>query len=122
MAFEYAYYLSILRQMLPNLHFSEARAAGGGAKSPLWNQIKADVLGVPYLRLQRAELGTWGSALVAGKAVGLFSDLAETAYHHANVEGQPFQVEPEIQAAYAPLVEQYIHLQTILANQVASIK
>ena len=119
MAFEYAYYLSILRQMLPDLHFSEARAAGGGAKSSLWNQIKADVLGVPYLRLQRAELGTWGSALVAGKAVGLFSDLAEAAYQHASVETQSFQVEPEIQAVYAPLVDEYIRLQTILADQVA---
>ena len=121
MAFEYAYYLDILRQMLPDLQFSEARAAGGGAKSPLWNQIKANVLGVPYLRLQRVELGTWGSALIAGKAVDLFSDLAEAAYRHASVEPEPFQVEPEIQAAYAPLVDQYIRLQSILAGTFANV-
>ena len=46
----------------------EIIASGGASKSPLWNQIKADVLGVPYLRLARAEFGTWGAAMIAGKA------------------------------------------------------
>ena len=115
-AFEYAYYLRILRQLLPDQQFSQARAAGGGSKSPLWNQIKANVLDIPYLRLQRAELGTWGSAMIAGKSVGLFSDLAETAYQYASVEAELFQVEPAIHAVYAPLVDQYIRLQRILVN------
>jgi xylulokinase len=101
---------------LPDLQFSQVRGAGGGSKSPLWNQIKANVLAVPYLRLQRAELGTWGSAMIAGKAVGLFSDLAETAYQHASVEAKPFQVEPAIHTVYAPLVDRYIRLQNMLVN------
>jgi xylulokinase len=115
-AFEYAYYLRILRQLLPGQQFSQARAAGGGSKSPLWNQIKANVLDIAYLRLQRAELGTWGSAMIAGKSVGLFSDLAETAYLHASVEAEPFQVEPAMHAVYAPLIDQYIQLQSILVT------
>ena len=45
-AFEYAYYLKILRDLLPGMHFVEARVVGGGARSVAWNQIKADVLGV----------------------------------------------------------------------------
>ena len=92
-AFEYAYYLKILRGLLPELRLVEARAVGGGARSPAWNQIKADVLGVPYQRLSRGEFGTWGSALIAGKAVGLFDDLAETAARTAQPEGEP--VRPE---------------------------
>jgi xylulokinase len=119
-AFEYAYYLHILRQLLPDQQFSQARAAGGGAKSPLWNQIKANVLYIPYQRLQRAELGTWGSAMIAGKAVGLFSDLAETAYQHASVEAESFQVDPAIHAAYLPLVDQYVRWQAILVNTFAN--
>ena len=50
-AFEYAYYLMILNELLPDLTFTEARVMGGGAKSPIWNQIKADVLNVPYMNL-----------------------------------------------------------------------
>ena len=66
----------------------EARAVGGGARSAVWNQIKADVLGVPYQRLSRVEFGTWGSAMIAGKAVGLFDDLAETASRTTLPEGE----------------------------------
>jgi xylulokinase len=81
-AFEYAYYLGILVEQLPELHLLETRAVGGGARSQAWNQVKADVLNVPYRRLSRSEFGTWGSALVAGKAVGLFDDLAAGRRDH----------------------------------------
>ena len=78
-AFEYAYYLEILRDQIPALKIFEARVVGGGARSSIWNQIKADVLGVPYQRLARSEFGTWGSALIAGRAAGLFDDLGAKA-------------------------------------------
>jgi xylulokinase len=52
---------------------------GGGARSGGWNAIKASVLGVPYVRLDRGEFSCWGAALVAGRSVGIFADLAEAA-------------------------------------------
>ena len=78
-AYEYAWYLRILRGLAPELDLVEARVIGGGARSEAWNQIKADVLSVPYQKLVRKECGAWGSALVAGKACGLITDLAEAA-------------------------------------------
>ena len=109
-AFEYAYYLSILRELLPDLELVEARAVGGGARSPVWNQIKADVLGVPYQRLQRSEFGTWGSALIAGKAVGLFDDLAAKAAETTPPDGEPVLARSPQRACHVRhrLVEQYI--------------
>ncbi len=115
-AFEYAYYLSILRELIPNLSLVEARAVGGGASSGVWNQIKADVLGVPYQRLQRAEFGTWGSAMIAGKAVGVFDDLAEVAAVHAKPAGESFKPRPEHQAVYEQLVQKYVNLQAKLRD------
>ena len=115
-AFEYAYYLSILHQYIPDLALSEARVIGGGARSALWNQIKADVLGVPFQRLHRSEFGTWGSAMIAGKAVGLFGDLAETATVHAQPEGEPFYPDEARHAQYAPLVKRYIEMQAELRD------
>jgi xylulokinase len=115
-AFEYAYYLSILRDLIPGLSLLEARAVGGGANSDVWNQIKADVLNVPYQRLQRKELGTWGSAMIAGKAVGVYDDLGAVAAAHARPDNQPFRPRPENQAVYQRLSEKYIKLQRALED------
>jgi xylulokinase len=113
-AYEYAYYLGILQEQIPNLDLIEARVIGGGARNPLWNQIKADVLGVPYQRLQRAEFATWGCALIAGYAVGLYNDLAQAAEAAVATYGGPFKPDPEAHATYIPLAERYIRwLQTL---------
>ena len=113
-AFEYAYYLRILRDLLPDLKLFQARVAGGGARSPVWNQIKADVLGVPYQPLMRGELGTWGSALIAGQAVGLFANVAETAYEAAGADGALVQPQPEAAEVYETLADKYIAWQRTL--------
>lgn len=115
-AYEYAYYLNILKDLIPNLNLTEARAIGGGAQSGVWNQIKADVLGVPFARLDRLEFGTWGSAMIAGKAAGIFDDLAQVAYEHAQLAGSPVQPNKDTHEQYKKYVARYIHLQEILAD------
>ena len=77
-AFEYAYYLKILKELLPELELVEARVVGGGARSGVWNQIKADILNVPYQRLKGNEFGAWGAAMIAGKAAGLITRSGST--------------------------------------------
>jgi xylulokinase len=113
-AYEYAYYLRILRELLPRLELVQARAVGGGARSPAWNQIKADVLGVPYQRLQGSEFGTWGAAMIAGKAAGVIGDLAAHAEAAAVEAGAPALPDPARHALYQPLVEKYIQMQGML--------
>ncbi len=46
----------------------ELRAIGGGAKSRLWNQLKADVLGKAITPLDIAEAGCMGAAILACSA------------------------------------------------------
>ncbi len=113
-AYEYAYYLRILLELLPSLNLTVARAAGGGARSPIWNQIKADVLGVAYQRLHGNEFGTWGAAMIAGKAAGVIDDLAGHAAATARTEGAPLQPDPGRHTAYQPLVERYIRMEDML--------
>lgn len=113
-AYEYAYYLNILRELMPKLELVEARVVGGGARSAAWNQIKADVLAVPYQRLAGSEFGTWGAAMIAGKAAGLISDLADHAQRCALPDGNPFRTSGETHALYKPIVERYIQLQRTL--------
>ncbi len=55
--------------------------AGGGARSPLWQQIVADVFGLPVRRLRVIEQSALGAALLAGAGVGLFEPAtAATAW------------------------------------------
>jgi xylulokinase len=108
-AYEYAYYLGIERALLPEAQFVEARVIGGGARSRLWNQIKSDVLGLPYVRLNREEFPVLGSAIVAGYAVGVFDDLKATARRFVETTDR---IEPrsERHRFYRSYVEQYIAL------------
>ncbi len=113
-AFEYAYYLRILKELLPGIKLVEARVVGGGARSAVWNQIKADVLDVPYQRLRGNEFGTWGAAMIAGKAAGVISDLGGHAEQTAVLMGAaciPSKANHEI---YLPLIEKHILLERTL--------
>lgn len=107
-AYEYAFYMRAVRDIAPGYDPRHAINIAGGARSPLLRQIKADVLGIDYHSLAREEFGTLGSAIVAGHAVGLFDDLAETARRFAGSAVAQTRTRPEITRAYAPYVETYI--------------
>ena len=85
-AYDYAQALGVIRDYLPNQEFKEVRVIGGGAVSDMWNQIKSDVLGIPYARLKRANTAATGVAILAGCATGVYSDMAETAGKFAATE------------------------------------
>ena len=59
------------------MHLSCVRALGGGAKSPLWAQIKADVLGLPVSVGCCEEPVALGAAILSAVDAGLFSSAAE---------------------------------------------
>ncbi len=49
----------------------EIRVTGGGAKSPVWRQIMADIFGVPVVAMREDEGAALGGALQAAWCVGL---------------------------------------------------
>lgn len=71
----------------------EVRIVGGGGNSPLWNQIKADVLGRPVRRVRTEHATAVGAAMLAAVAAGEFADLTEAA--KACVEVDPGLIEPD---------------------------
>lgn len=63
------------------IHFQMLHATGGGARSAVWTQMKADILNVPFTTLKTANTGTVGSAMLTGIAVGCFQDLEDAVTH-----------------------------------------
>jgi xylulokinase len=112
--FEYASYLAILEALVPGLDRVEARVVGGGARSPVWNQIKADILALPYRPLARADIATWGVALVAGHAVGLVPGLADAAARASATLTEAIAPRPDASAAYRPIIQRYAQWQRSL--------
>jgi len=53
----------------------ELRVDGGASQNSLLMQIQADLLGIPVVRPSQTESTALGAALLAGRAVGLCSDL-----------------------------------------------
>ena len=54
---------------------TEIRTMGGGAMSPLWCQIKADMTGKTFVTLKNDETACLGSAILAGTATGVFESV-----------------------------------------------
>jgi xylulokinase len=69
--------LSIDAMEASGIAVRELRAFGGGAKSPLWLQTKADVYGKPVVAMDVSEAPALGVALLAGVATGVFSSVEE---------------------------------------------
>lgn len=54
----------------------QVRVSGGGARSPIWRQIIADVLGAPLVTTNSTEGAAYGAALLAAVGAGIFPDVA----------------------------------------------
>lgn len=53
----------------------QVRVSGGGARSPLWRQILADVLNTELITVNTTEGAAFGAALLAGVGTGFWSSV-----------------------------------------------
>lgn len=58
---------------------SQFSSIGGGAKSELWAQIKADITGKSIQILDMSDMAPIGAALLAGTGAGIFEDLRQAS-------------------------------------------
>ena len=108
-ALEYAIYRQALLRLRLKLRSAEMRVTGGGEKSALWNQMKADVLGVPVVQVNRTEGAPLGGALLAGYGAGLVKDLPAAAQTWIG-KGAIYQPNPRLAGYYQERLDRYQHL------------
>ncbi len=84
----------------------QVRVSGGGAKSLLWRQILADVLGVELVTVNTTEGGAYGAALLAGVGAGAWPDVETACAGMIKISGT---VTPDASRAevYGRMYEQY---------------
>jgi xylulokinase len=75
LTFELRVNLDLLRAA--GVPIAELHAVGGGARSPLWLQLKADICDIPLRVPQVTEAACLGAALLGGVAAGEYADLEE---------------------------------------------
>ena len=65
--------LDVLRGM--GIAPAEMRACGGGARSPFWRQMMADVFALPVRTVKNTEGPALGAAILGGVAAGMYADI-----------------------------------------------
>jgi L-xylulokinase len=92
-------------------HFaiSEARLTGGGARSPIWSQTFANVLGLPVGIPAGEEAGALGAAICAGVAGDAFPSVAEGADRTVRLK-RTFEPDPRRRDRLAETYETYLQL------------
>lgn len=84
-------------------------AGGGGAKSRLWTQIQADVLGRPIHLPRDKETMALGAAIWAGLGAGVFKSYQDAISRMVHIE-RAVAPQAERRDAYEPLYRQYVDL------------
>lgn len=97
---------------------SEFVATGGGAKSDRWLQIKADILGVPFVRPNITEGSILGAAILAGMATGVFSSAEEGVAKFVKRD-KVFEPNPHRHRLYQEKLEEYHELFPLLREFLA---
>ena len=85
---------------------------GGGAKSPLWRQILSDALGIKLVTMKNTD-SSFGSAMLAGVATGVFKDFNE-ALKICNEEVYVTYPDAENTLKYDELFKKYKAVQKAL--------
>lgn len=93
------------------------RITGGGARSPWWTQLKADMTNKPIEVVEHPEPGTLGAALLAGLAIGVFDDMEAISKRYSGTE-TIYEPDAGRAALHQERLEGYRQLMALLLKHV----
>jgi xylulokinase len=108
--------LEILQSMTVASH--QIRVSGGGARSPLWRQILADVFGCDLATVTVTEGAAYGAALLAGVGAGVFASVEEACDRTIGILDRTVPV-PDHVALYERMYARYRGLYPALRGVMA---
>ncbi|MCL4863509.1 MAG: xylulokinase, partial [Caldilineaceae bacterium] len=99
---------------------SQVRISGGGARSPLWRQILADLLNSELVTVNTTEGAAYGAALLAGVGAGVWPDVDAACARAIRVTGNT-QPNPSSAERYEAIYAQYRALYPTLKETFANL-
>ncbi len=84
---------------------TELRVSGGSAHLSTWNRVKADVLGLPVMRVP-GDAASSGVALLAGLGVGVYADADDAVARACRTESV-IEPDADAHARYDEVYERY---------------
>ena len=84
----------------------QVHVSGGGARSPLWRQILADVFDAELVTVNTTEGAAYGAALLAGVGAGAWPTVDAACEAAISLTGST-SPQPDGVATYGPIYEQY---------------
>jgi xylulokinase len=90
LTFELRHNLDLLKAA--GIPITELHAVGGGARSPLWLRLKADICQIPLRVPAVTEAACLGAALLAGVAAGVYPDVATAVAQTVHLQQR---IEPQ---------------------------
>jgi xylulokinase len=90
----------VLRLNAMGLPGAEIRVVGGGARSALWLQTKADACGLPVRPILGPEPTALGGAMLAAVGAGIYPDAGAAARQMTLLGEERFEPEPDMCACY----------------------
>jgi xylulokinase len=76
----------------------QVRVSGGGAKSPLWRQILADIFGCELVTVNTTEGAAYGAALLAAVGAGKYPDVETACQAAIQVTGSTLPNAEQVKA------------------------
>ncbi|MDR2369983.1 MAG: hypothetical protein LBD71_00760, partial [Treponema sp.] len=117
-AYEYAFYLSVLRDLYPQCSFERMISIGGGSKSDFFTSVKADVLGLAARRYQVGDTALVGSAVIAGYGAGVIADY-RAAVRKTIQEEKPIVFNGKNHERYKEMARKYL---AVINSQGAAVQ
>lgn len=98
--------------------YTQVRITGGGARSSLWQQILADVLGSELVTVDTQEGAAYGAALLAATGAGAFGDVPSACRTAIKITGntQPGANAAAYNALYSIYRQLYPALQSVFKD------
>lgn len=103
------------------IDIKETKICGGGARSPLWRKIIANILNVKVCVLDKEEGPSLGAAMLAAVGTGVFKDVEEAAAEVVHIV-DVIEPEPELAARYEEKYQQFKQIYPALKPVFDSMK